>query len=155
MLIRTSPIEPVAWIPADEPAIDHDAWTDRAGYFGIGPDAHFRLPPIKPGERPFCVWFKPISHGDFLRIQALISQDSKAFESPAVLAEILRASVVRIEGAAEEVGGKVQEIAPERLVGPNGITEEGLNFFSHPALALEAAAAAWVLSLSRFSRPRT
>jgi len=155
MRLRTAPDAPVAWIPRDEPAIDFDRWDEsaRKAYFSPGEECDYTLPPIRPGEKPFTVYFRPMSVSDYMRISALMSQHASPFEAADVQAEILRATVVRIEGAGELRDGVAVEVPPERLVREGVLTDEGLSFFSHPLLALEATIAAWIVSCSRYGRP--
>lgn len=155
MRLRIAPDMPVAWIPRDEPAIDIEKWPEEARkrYFAPDPSCDYSLPPIKPGEKPFCVYFRPLSVSDFSRISALMAQFESPFEAASVQAEILRATVVRLEGAGEIRDGAVVEVPQERLVKEGVLTDEGLSFFSHPLLALEATIAAWIVSCSRYGRP--
>lgn len=160
MLIRRNPNVPYCWVPDFDPAIDHEAWDPaaKARYFALAGEVDYTLPPIKAGDVPVRVFVSPLSHEDFLRVQALEDQKRSAcWEDEEIREVILRACVRDIRGVFEErvnedgtVG--LVEIPHDRLFGADGkINSEGLSFFHNAQMATPGAAVAWGISHSRFT----
>ena len=160
MLVRRNPNVPYVWIPDFDPAIDQEAWDPaaKARYFSLAGEVDYTLPPIKAGDVPVRVYLSPLTHEDFLRVQAMEDQKRSAcWEDEEIREVILKACVRDIKGVFEEAvnpDGTVGfvELPRDRLFGADGkINAEGLSFFHNAKMAAPGAAVAWGISHSRFT----
>lgn len=159
-IIRRNPEIPYCWIPDRDDAVDQEKWSDDAKrrYFSLAGEVDYTLPPLIPGRPAFRVYFHPLSHGDFLRVQALEEQKKAAcWEDEEIRDFILRACVIDMKGAFVEhvnADGSVSqsEEPHDRLFGADGkINDHGLSFFHNAYAATPAVAVMWGASHSRFT----